>query len=326
MGTATGTAGRDGARVEAVGLSKRFGGVRAVNDVSFAVEPGQVTGFLGPNGAGKTTTLRMVLGLVRPTAGTVTVDGRPYARLASPLDRVGAALDGAGANPGRTGRDHLRWLAAAGGIPTRRCDEVLELTGLSGAGRRRAGGYSLGMQQRLALAAAMLGDPDLLVLDEPANGLDPAGIAWLRQFLRTLADEGRTVLVSSHVLSEVEQTVDRVVVLAAGHVAYSGDLAGLAGPPGVVVAAPDATALRDALVAAGLPVVADEHSDGLLVGPDASGAAADPARVGAVAAAAGVALSHLAPTTQRLEEAFLRLVARTETRATARTDAPQVRP
>ncbi|MFC3688119.1 ABC transporter ATP-binding protein [Aquipuribacter hungaricus] len=321
-GTRAGGA-RGGLRVEAAGLTKRFGTVRAVTDVSFSVEPGQVTGFLGPNGAGKTTTLRMVLGLVRPTAGTVTVDGRPYARLDRPLSRVGAALDGAGAHPGRSGRDHLRWLAAAGGLPVRRCDEVLELTGLADAGGRKVGGFSLGMQQRLALAAAMLGDPDLLVLDEPANGLDPAGIAWLRGFLRTLAGEGRTVLVSSHVLSEVEQTVDRVVVLAAGHVAYDGVLGGLAGPTGVLVDSPDRPALAAALAAEGLGCTGD-HSGALLVRPpEGSPVPVDPVRVGAAAARAGVALSHLAPTSQRLEEAFLRLVQRTEqASAAARRQQP----
>jgi ABC-2 type transport system ATP-binding protein len=314
-GTAGGAAAqRPGTRVEVAGLTKRYGAVRAVTDVSFVVEPGQVTGFLGPNGAGKTTTLRMLLGLARPDAGSATVGGLRYQDLPAPLTTVGAALDGTSAHPGRTGRDHLRWVAAAGGLPTRRCDEVLELTGLSDAARRKAGGYSMGMRQRLALATALLGDPPVLVLDEPANGLDPAGIAWLRGFLRALAGEGRTVLVSSHVLSEVEQTVDHVVVLAAGRVAYVGDLAGLAGPPGVLVDSPDRTALAAALRAAGLPA-AEEHSGALLVRTDGQGADVDPTRVGAVAAAAGVPLSHLSPSAARLEDAFLRTVTRAEQQA-----------
>ncbi|WP_380168836.1 ABC transporter ATP-binding protein [Jannaschia sp. R86511] len=300
------TASGSARRVVAEGLTKRFGAVRAVTDVSFAVEPGQVTGFLGPNGAGKTTTLRMVLGLVRPDAGTATVGGVAYADLRAPLTAVGAALDGAGANGGRTGRDHLRWVAAAGGLPARRCDEVLALTGLTDAGRRKAGGYSMGMKQRLALATALLGDPGVLVLDEPANGLDPAGIAWLRSFLRTLAEEGRTVLVSSHVLSEVEQTVDHAVVLAAGRVAYVGALSGLAGPPGVLVDSPDRAGLAAALQAAGLEVGQD-GSGALLVHGEVGAEA-----VGAAAASAGIALSHLAPNAQRLEDAFLRTVARAE--------------
>jgi ABC-2 type transport system ATP-binding protein len=310
-------------RIEVQGLTKRYGPVRAVTDVSFTVEPGQVTGFLGPNGAGKTTTLRMLLGLARPDAGRATIGGLPYADLPAPLRTVGAALDGSGANPGRTGRDHLRWVAAAGGVPASRCDEVLALTGLSDAARRKAGGYSMGMRQRLALATALLGDPGVLVLDEPANGLDPAGIVWLRGFLRTLASEGRTVLVSSHVLSEVEQTVDHVVVLAAGQVAYVGDLAGLAGPPGVLVDSPDRTALGSALEQAGLDPVADE-SGALLVRHDRTGAEVGPARVGAVAAAAGVALSHLSPSAARLEDAFLRTVTRAEhAQARAQQEAQQ---
>ncbi len=300
-----------GSRILAEGLTKRFGSVRAVTDVSFAVEPGQVTGFLGPNGAGKTTTLRMVLGLVRPDSGTSTVDGVPYRDLRAPLGTIGAALDGTGANGGRTGRDHLRWVAAAGGLPVARCDEVLALTGLADAGRRKVGGYSMGMKQRLALATALLGDPGVLVLDEPANGLDPAGIAWLRGFLRTLADEGRTVLVSSHVLSEVEQTVDHVVVLAAGRVAYVGDLPGLAGPPGVLVDSPDRAALTTALGAAGLGAQPDTGG-ALLVHRGPTGLEVTAAEVGAAAASAGVALSHLAPNAQRLEDAFLRTVARAE--------------
>ena len=210
------TAGVDAVRVEIRGLTKTFENVRAVSDLRFTVEPGTVTGFLGPNGAGKTTTLRMVLGLMRPDAGSATFNGVPYASLSQPLHTVGAVLETA-FHPARSARNHLRVYCRAAGLPLQRADEVLAQVGLTDAGRRRAGGYSLGMRQRLGLANALLGDPAVLVLDEPANGLDPEGIQWLRGFLRHLAHEqGRTVLVSSHLLSEVEQTVDRVVIVGAG--------------------------------------------------------------------------------------------------------------
>jgi ABC-2 type transport system ATP-binding protein len=195
--------------IEVAGLTKRFGEILAVDDLSFTVEPGSITGFLGPNGAGKTTTLRIVLGLVRSTSGSATVEGRTYAQLDDPVHTVGALLDGGMLHPGRTGRNHLRSLARASGVSDARVDELLELVALSGAADRRAGGYSLGMRQRLGLAAALLGDPRVLVLDEPANGLDPQGIRWLRDFLRSLAAEGRAILVSSHVLAEVSPTAAR---------------------------------------------------------------------------------------------------------------------
>ncbi|MEV6292904.1 ABC transporter ATP-binding protein [Streptomyces sp. NPDC051896] len=214
------------------GLTKRYGGMTAVDDLTFTVEPGVVTGFLGPNGAGKTTTLRMVLGLITPTAGRALIDGRRYADLREPRRVVGAVLEATGCHPGRRGRDHLRILAQAGGLPAERVDEVLDRVGLADAARRRVGGYSLGMRQRLGLASALLGDPKVLVLDEPANGLDPAGMADLRDVLRGLADEGRTVLMSSHVLSEVAQTVDRVVIVAGGTLRYAGPLAELTAAKG----------------------------------------------------------------------------------------------
>ena len=210
------------------GLTKRFGAVTAVRDLSFDVPPG-VTGFLGPNGAGKTTTLRVLLGLVRPDAGTATVGGRRYADLDRPRRVVGALLEASGFHPGRTGRDHLRLLARPTGVPDRRVTEVLEEVGLAADAGRRIGGYSLGMRQRLGLAAALLGDPGVLVLDEPANGLDPAGMAWLRGLLRDLGNQGRTVLISSHVLAEVAQTVDRVVIATDGELRYAGGLDGLPG-------------------------------------------------------------------------------------------------
>jgi len=212
------------------GLTKRYGAATAVDRLTFQVEPGLVTAFLGPNGAGKTTTLRMLLGLVTPTAGRALVDGRRYAELGDPRRVVGAVLEATGFHPGRRGRDHLRILAEAGGIARARVEEVLERVGLAEAAGRRVGGYSLGMRQRLGLAAALLGDPGVLILDEPANGLDPAGMAELRELLRELAAEGRTVLMSSHVLSEVAQTVDRVVVIADGTLRWSGPLAELTGP------------------------------------------------------------------------------------------------
>jgi ABC-2 type transport system ATP-binding protein len=209
------------------GLSKRFGAVQAVTDLSFEVPAGGITGFLGPNGAGKTTTLRMALGLVAPTAGEVLIGGRRYAQLARPRRVVGAVLEATGYHPGRSGRDHLRILARNAEVSPARVGEVLKLVDLSTAADRRVGGYSLGMRQRLGLAAALLGDPEVLVLDEPANGLDPAGMAWLRELLRRLAADGRTIVISSHVLSEIAQTVDRVVIVSAGHLRYDGALDGL---------------------------------------------------------------------------------------------------
>ncbi len=296
---------RDGS-VQVRSLTKRFGALTAVDDLTFDVEPGRVTGFLGPNGAGKTTTLRMLLGLVRPSAGGATIGGRRYAELSDPLRVVGAGLDGSSFHPGRSGRDHLRWVAVTHRIPTSRVDEVLALAGLTEAARRRVGGYSMGMRQRLALAGAMLGDPQVLVLDEPANGLDPEGIAWLRGFLRRLAGEGRTVLVSSHVLSEVQQTVDDVVIIARGRLVREGPLSDLGGVPGVEVSSPDPDGLRAALEGAGIP--ARDVGDGRL-----RVETADAARIGAIAHAAGLELHHLAPAETDLEQIFLRLVSDGET-------------
>jgi ABC-2 type transport system ATP-binding protein len=287
------------------GLSKRFGAVQAVDDLSFAVEPGRVTGFLGPNGAGKTTTLRILLGLVAPTSGRVTIGGRTYHELHRPLQVVGAALEAASFHPGRTARDHLRVYAPQAGVPDARCDEVLDLVGLGAVAGRRVGGFSLGMRQRLALATTLLGDPSVLLLDEPANGLDPEGIAWLRGFLRHLASQGRTVLVSSHVLSEVQQTVDDVVIIARGRLVHASDLAGLAALAGrrVRVVASDRAAL-DRLVAERWPAAA---------GPDPARPEAvllhevPPEQVGAAAFAAGLELHELSPQDVGLEDVFLRL-------------------
>src|SRR4051812_2862101 len=247
--------------IEVAGLTKRFGEVLAVDDLSFTVDEGRVVGFLGPNGAGKTTSLRMLLGLVNPSAGTATVLGKPFVQLEDPVHTVGAVLDGGMLHPGRSGRNHLRTLAMAAGIGNRRVEELLELVALKDAAHRRAGGYSLGMRQRLGLAAALLGDPQVLVLDEPANGLDPSGIRWLRDFLRKLSSEGRAVLVSSHVLAEVGQTADDVVVINHGKSVAQGTLreimARSSSDGGVKVAGPDVRRLGDILYAQGANVSGD---------------------------------------------------------------------
>src|SRR6266545_1555797 len=246
----------DGAgKIVVSGLTKRFGTVTAVDDLSFTVEPGTITGFLGPNGAGKTTTLRMLLGLVTPDAGSATIGGRPYRDLPRPYDAVGAALEATGFHPARSGRNHLRVYCTVNGYPRRRADEVLDLVGLSGAGRRAVGGYSLGMRQRLALATALLGDPRVLVLDEPANGLDPEGIAWLRRLLRDLAAKGKTLLVSSHLLAEAQQLVHHVVIIHRGRCVRQGSLADLAAGYGPVVRVrtPQVDRLSSALAQAGVP-------------------------------------------------------------------------
>jgi ABC-2 type transport system ATP-binding protein len=217
------------AEIEVRGLTKTFGDVTAVRDVTFTALTGQITGFLGPNGSGKTTTLRVALGLIQPTAGEALIGGVPYRRLDNPRRRVGALLEATSFHPGRRARDHLRVLAAPDGLPDRRVDEVLDLAGLAPAANRRVREFSLGMRQRLGLAAALLGDPQVLLLDEPANGLDPAGIAWLRGLLRSLVAEGRTIVIASHVLSEVAQTVDHVVIVNAGELRFSGPLRDLGG-------------------------------------------------------------------------------------------------
>ncbi|HXQ55020.1 MAG TPA: ABC transporter ATP-binding protein [Actinomycetes bacterium] len=286
------------AAISVQGLTKRFGEVLAVDRLDFEVDPGTVTGFLGPNGAGKTTTLRMLLGLVAPTSGAATIDGRPYRELADPARRVGAVLEQSGFHPGRSARDHLRVLATAAGLAPARIDEVLEQTGLAAAARRRVGGFSLGMRQRLGLAAALLGDPDVLVLDEPANGLDPEGVHWLRG----LADQGRTVLVSSHLLAEVAQTVDQVVIIDRGRLVAQSTLAALtAGTDRTVrVRTAQPEALHALLVAMGATVTLD-GPDQLLVG----GVTAE--QVGQTAAAGGVVLHEMRFERSNLEDVFLEL-------------------
>lgn len=227
-------------------LTKRFGSVEAVSDLSFSVRPGAVTGFLGPNGAGKTTTMRALLGLVRPTSGSAMINGLAYRRLKHPAQVVGATLDASSFHPGRTGLGHLKAYAPQVGVTTARCHEVLEMVGLGAAKGRRVAGYSTGMRQRLALAWAMVGDPSIVILDEPANGLDPAGIVWMRELLRALAAQGRTVLISSHQLAEVQETVDDVVIIANGRLVHSSSLAGLEelADRSVAVRTPDRQALE----------------------------------------------------------------------------------
>lgn len=292
----------EGAVVSVRDLTKLFGSVVAVDGLSFDVPPGRVTGFLGPNGAGKTTTMRMLLGLVRPTRGTATIGGLPYADLPYPQRAVGALLESSDFHPGRTARNHLRVLALTAGIPATRVDEVLDLVGLTGAARRRVGGFSLGMRQRLGLAAALLADPQVLLLDEPANGMDPEGIAWLRQFLRYLAGQGRTVLVSSHVLAEVEQTVDDVVIINRGRLVRHSPLSELAGRgPTVTVVTPTPDPLLGALAGAGLSGV--RTAERTIEIENAS-----PEQVGHLAFVAGVELHGLAAVSDDLEQTFLRLV------------------
>ena len=289
-------------------LSKNFGPVHAVDDLSFTVHPGRVTGFLGPNGAGKTTTLRILLGLVSPTAGTATIGGSTYGHFVQPMRSVGAALEAANIHPGRSALDHLRVYAPQAGVSDARCREVLDFVGLGSVARRRAGGFSLGMRQRLALATTLLGDPPVLLLDEPANGLDPEGIAWLRGLLRHLASEGRTVLVSSHVLSEVEQTVDDVVIIAKGRLVHSSTLEQLAAlaEPSVRVMSPDAAGLDALITEAGWRdrvEPADVRAPGVAVIHRVSAR-----EIGARAFAAGLELHELASRDVGLEGIFLQLV------------------
>ena len=299
-----------GARIEIRNLTKRFGSFVAVDDLSFDVEPGRITGFLGPNGAGKTTTLRMLLGLVHQSEGTATIDGQRYVDLADPQGTVGAALEATNFHPGRSGRDHLRVLADAGRIPLTRVDELLELTGIPAAARKRAGEYSMGMRQRLGLAAALLGDPRVLVLDEPANGLDPEGIRWLRGFLRHLSNEGKTILVSSHLLQEVEQTVDEVVIIANGRLVRSGNIAELHGSPSALVRTSDPERLAGALRVA--DVTTSPGSDGVLVADTT-----DLRLIGDVALRAGLPIYGLEARRADLEALFFEL-----TEGTNRNEAP----
>jgi ABC-2 type transport system ATP-binding protein len=285
------------------GLWKRYGGTLAVEDLSFTVQPGRVTGFAGPNGAGKSTTMRLILGLDAPDAGEARIDGRPYPALRRPLRTVGALLETAGFHPGRRARDHLLWLARSNELDPRRVDEVLGLVGLADAARRRVGGFSLGMRQRLGLAAALLGDPAVLLLDEPVNGLDPEGIRWIRGFLRELAAEGRTVLVSSHLMSELEGTADHLIVIRKGRVIADAPVSALlatAADARVVVRTGRPAALITSLADAGARVEST-GGDRLMV----TGLAGE--QIADLAAAEGIALYELTPTRVSLEDVFLEM-------------------
>jgi ABC-2 type transport system ATP-binding protein len=283
-------------------LTKHYGSVHAVNDISFTVQPGRITGFLGPNGAGKTTTLRMVLNLVTPTAGSATIGGVRYADLPRPVRRVGAILEASAAHKARTGRNHLRVICQAAGVPLERADEVLALVGLTAAGGRKFREYSLGMRQRLGIAAALIGDPEVLILDEPTNGLDPEGIRWMRDLLRALAASGRTILVSSHLLAEMQVMADDLVILAGGRVVAQGPVESVLGSLATartLVRTPDAELLTQAL---GETAAFSHGEDGDLyvTGPDAQA-------IGEAAQRAGVVLHQLATQRPDLESVFLEL-------------------
>jgi ABC-2 type transport system ATP-binding protein len=302
--------------IEARGLIKRYGSTLAVNDLSFTIRPGLVTGFLGPNGAGKTTTMRLILGLDYPTAGAVTVNGTPYAGLASPMREVGALLDAGAVHGGRSAYNHLLCLAQTNDIPRRRVDEVLGIVGLADVARKRSKGFSLGMSQRLGIAAALLGDPGILMFDEPVNGLDPEGILWIRTLMRSLAAEGRTVLVSSHLMSEMENTADHLVVVGRGRlIADCGMAEFIAGSSGQVVLA--RTPLPDALARAVTAAGASARATGS-AGTSAAGAMGSAElevtglseeRIGDIAFANGIPVHHLALARASLEQAFMELTA-----------------
>jgi ABC-2 type transport system ATP-binding protein len=292
---------KQGTRIEVRNLTKTFGSLRAVDDLSFAVEPGRITAFLGPNGAGKTTTLRMLLGLVRPTSGSATIGGQHYRELRAPQRVVGSALEATNFHPGRSGRNHLMVLADTAGVDSKRVDEVLEMVGIPAAARKRAGGYSMGMRQRLGLAAALLGDPQVLLLDEPANGLDPEGIRWLRLLLRHLSSEGKTILISSHMLSEVEQTVDDVVIIANGKFIRQGAISDLPTEHASTVRTSDPQLLLKALTTSGLQATRlDGHIQ--VVGRDL-------VRIGDIALQAGLPIHELRVNENDLEKLFFELTA-----------------
>ncbi|GAA0507249.1 ABC transporter ATP-binding protein [Saccharopolyspora subtropica] len=289
--------------IEAIGLTKRYGSKVAVHDLSFTVRPGRVTGFLGPNGAGKSTTMRMMLGLDRPTAGEVRIDGRRYAELKHPLRTVGALLDAKWVHPNRSARAHLRWMARSNGIPERRVDEVLGMVGLADVANRRAGGFSLGMSQRLGIAAALLGDPKILVFDEPVNGLDPEGIHWIRRFMQGLAAEGRTVFVSSHLLSEMALTAEELVVIGRGELiaqCSTKEFVDNAGTQAVLVRSPGAAQLQQLASDQGLRVRSTDV-DTLLI-EDAT-----TEQIGELAAEHRIVLHELTAQRGSLEDAFMRM-------------------
>jgi len=288
--------------IEVSGLSKTFGDIRAVEDLSFVVHPGAVTGFLGPNGAGKSTTMRMILGLDNPTSGLALINGRPYAALAKPLTKVGALLDANWVHPNRSARSHLRWLAASNGISTRRVDEVLDTVGLSQVAGKSVGKYSLGMKQRLGLAGAILGDPAVLLFDEPVNGLDPEGILWIRQFMQSLAADGRTVFVSSHLLSEMAVTAEHLIVIGRGRLiadAATADFIAQSTESTVRIRSPRLAEVAEVLTRNGIALT--PNAEYLTV----RGATIE--TVGDLAGAAGLTLHELAAVQGSLEEAFMQL-------------------
>jgi ABC-2 type transport system ATP-binding protein len=292
--------------IEAHDLTKRFGDQVAVDHLSFTVEPGQVTGFLGPNGAGKSTTMRLITGLDRPDSGTATIGGLAYSQLQKPLDTVGALLEARSLHPGRSARNHLLYLAQTQGIPRKRVDEVLDLVGLRPVANKRAGGFSLGMTQRLGIAAAMLGDPPVLLLDEPVNGLDPEGIRWVRTLMRQLAGEGRTIFVSSHLMSEMAVTADHLIVIGRGRLIANSsteDFIQRSSERSVLVRTPDADRLRQLIAGEGGTVQSTEGDGGMVV----TGLPAP--RIGELAASASIVLHELTPRLPSLEEAFMELTA-----------------
>ena len=295
--------------IEVRDLFKRFGTKIAVNYLSFSVEPGQVTGFLGPNGAGKSTTMRLICGLDRPQSGTATIGGLAYAQLPRPLSRVGALLESRALHPGRSARNHLLFLAQTQGFPARRVDEVLDLVGLTAVARKRVGGFSLGMTQRLGIAVAMLGDPPVLLLDEPVNGLDPEGILWVRTFMRQLASEGRTVFVSSHLMNEMAVTADHLIVIGQGSLiaqSSTDDFIKRSSERSVLVKTPDPAGLRELITSNGGAIQQEDRPDGVtslvVTGLEAP-------RIGELAASASVVLYELTPRLASLEQAYMELTA-----------------
>lgn len=290
--------------IEAYGLTKRYGNKTAVDDISFKVEPGMVTGFLGPNGAGKSTTMRMIVGLDRPTSGRVSVNGKPFGHHNAPLRQAGALLDAKGVHTGRSAYNHLRVLAATHGIPTSRVNELIAMTGLGSVAHKRVGGFSLGMGQRLGVAAALLGDPRTLVLDEPVNGLDPEGVLWVRQLLRSLASEGSTVLLSSHLMSEMAMTADHLIVLGRGRIVADASMAEILAGTNVTrvrVRTPQPEALTNILRGPDVTVTLTAESDVIeVVGVPA-------ARIGEIAARTAVIVHELSTVTASLEEAYMSL-------------------
>ncbi|MDT5005745.1 MAG: type transport system ATP-binding protein [Mycobacterium sp.] len=293
-----------GAMIELAGLTKVFGDTRAVDDLTCTIEPGMVTGFLGPNGAGKTTTMRMILGLDHPTTGTATIDGKPYRKLTDPLRHVGALLEARQTHPNRSVRAHLRWIAATHRLSANRVDEVLDMVGLATVAAKKAGTLSLGMSQRLGIAAALLGDPPVLLFDEPVNGLDPEGIRWVRTLMRTLAGEGRTVFVSSHLLAEMSNTADRLVVIGRGKLIASTTVSEFVGRADTVrVRSPQLDRLREVLSDAEVGVDDDAEASALLVRGVASEV------VGELAARNGITLHELTSQQVSLEDAYMKLTA-----------------